>query len=353
MIGISRPFNFQLPASSKVPILMFAGGSGIAPFRGFWKARVHARCSGRNILFLGMKCRRTFLYEAEIRDLVKKGKLELHIAFSRDRKGLVYDRKAKDLVEKDMEPRYISSAILEARDDIFDIIAPTQSGGLGGYIYICGSASFYETVSRALLQVSTGHPAKKKETLMERAFAQGRVMLDVFMAPRALPSSQPTITVTDLARNTGHRGGRIWIGIHGNVYDVTDFLGIHPGGALIVNASAGLDASTIFDRVGHTTNGEVMSLLSNYLIGYLAPSPTFPSNELTNLCNMWRTYLNTCVECLTSVSLEITSIQDIKTWFNDDLLDMCTIRKLYQFQSRFMENILQKLYGELCILRQP
>jgi cytochrome b involved in lipid metabolism len=325
---------------------MFAGGSGIAPFRSFWQARIHAGCPGRNLLFLGVKDRSMLLYEHEIRDLVRQGKLEVHIAFSRDRRGLVYDRAARALCEKDMDPRYIDSAIQDCGDDISDIIASTEMGGLGGYIYVCGSCSFYETVSRALLNVSNHHTAEEhRGTLLEAAFAEGRVMLDVFTPPCPEPLLKTVIKRTTLARYTGHRAERTWIAVHGKVYDVTDFLPIHPGGSLIVTASAGLDVSTTFDRVGHTSNGEVMSLLSSYLIGSLDPLPKFTSPELINLFDMWHGYLDSCVESLTAVWLDITSMQDVKTWSADHRLDLCKVRKLYQFQSRFMEAIVEKLYG--------
>ena len=62
---------------------MIAGGSGIAPFRAFWQARWHQKM-GRNLLFLAVPCRNKFLYETEIRELVKEGILEAHVAFSRD-----------------------------------------------------------------------------------------------------------------------------------------------------------------------------------------------------------------------------------------------------------------------------
>lgn len=43
----------------------------------------------------------------------------------------------------------------------------------------------------------------------------------------------------------------MWIGVHGGVYDVTDFLPMHPGGTLIVAASAGLDATKTFHELAH------------------------------------------------------------------------------------------------------
>lgn len=283
------------------------------------------------------------MYEDEIRSMVERGKLEVHLAFSRDRNGILHDRATRTLVEKKMNPRYVDSAILDAGAEIADIIAPVESGGLGGYIYICGSASFYETVSRALLKLPRYYTGRG--ILLEKAFSQGRVMLDIFTPPRPVPSSLPMISITDLARNTGHRDGRMWIAVHGKVYDVTGFLPIHPGGPLIISTNAGQDCSTIFDRVGHTSNGEVMALLSNYLLGRLAPVPRFASPEINSLCEIWRRYVGSCVESLTTVSLEIPNLQDQDQWFKTGMFDMCMVRKLYQFQSRFMENIIDQLFG--------
>ena len=324
---------------------MFAGGSGIAPFRGFWETRKHEGC-GRNILFFGVQTRETFLYETEIRKQVREGHLEAHIAFSQDRRGLFYDRHARELVETKMEPRYVDSAILDQCSDIRDIITPKRIGGSGGYIYVCGSAAFYETVSQALHKVLSLHTTG--ESILSRAFAEGRVMLDVFTAPRSMSVKQPIITFSELARNTGHTAeGRIWIGLHGSVYDVTDYLQRHPGGRLIVAANAGQDASNTFDLMAHTNNGEVKSLLSKHFIGYLAPPPNVLPKELGDLQQGWMTYLRSSVETLTTFTLEIKSIQDESLWFRNGQLDMCMVRKFYQFQSRFLQKGVQLLYGTL------
>lgn len=145
LIGVSRPLNFQLPVSMTVPIAMFAGGSGIAPFRGFWQSRTRSGF-GRNILFLGAQSRDKLPYEDELRDYVRHGQLEVHTAFSRDKNGLVYDSVAKDLVSKQMEPRYIDTTIIEQGRTVCDLVISKSRGGLGGYLYICGSVSVYETI---------------------------------------------------------------------------------------------------------------------------------------------------------------------------------------------------------------
>jgi sulfite reductase alpha subunit-like flavoprotein len=145
LIGVSRPLNFQLPVSMTVPIAMFAGGSGIAPFRGFWQSRTQSGF-GRNILFIGAQSREKLPYEEELRDYVRHGLLEVHTAFSRDKNGLIYDAAAKDLVVRQMEPRYIDTTIIEQGQTVCDLVISKSRGGLGGYLYICGSVSVYETI---------------------------------------------------------------------------------------------------------------------------------------------------------------------------------------------------------------
>jgi len=348
MIGVSRPFNFQLPPAASTPLVMFAGGSGIAPFRSFWQARKASRSYGRNILFLGFQCRKRFLYESEIRQNVRDGLLEVHIAFSRDERGVVYDPISRELIEKTMKLRRIDSLIMEQSSDICKVIAPLEMGGLAGFIYICGSTSLYETVWQNLQKVCR---KQNGDTILSRAFAEGRVMLDVFTTPQPISTKLPVITLSQLAQRTGHKEGvRLWIGVHGYVYDVTDFSPIHPGGRLIIGTSAGLDASNTFDLVAHTNNGEVRGLLSKYLIGSLAPAPQHLTESLQDLHNIWIMYLRAAVESLTTVSLEVETLQNDKIWVKDGQLDMCVVRKFYQFQSRFIQQIIPGIFGPLFAL---
>lgn len=349
LIGVSRPIQFQLPPSSTVPVAMFAGGSGIAPFRGFWQSRAQTGI-GRNILFLGVQSREKLLHETELRGLVQQGSLELHTAFSRDRRGLIYDPSSRDLIQQDMEPRYIDTTIVEQGRLVSELVMSKSQGGLGGYLYICGSVSVYETVMSGIKQAIYKYQASTHEsadTLLATAFAERRFMLDIFMSPRSVSNSTPTIPMSKLAAHTGHRkGSRMWIGVHGGVYDVTDFLPMHPGGTLIVAASAGLDATKTFDDLAHTSNPEVSSLLSKYFIGHLAAKPDFRSTELSHVYDQWYQYLRTSVESLTTLYFEANNIlQDSKVWFSGGLLNIGGVRKFYQFQSRLMQNGFSTLFG--------
>ncbi|PSN69753.1 hypothetical protein BS50DRAFT_618748 [Corynespora cassiicola Philippines] len=349
LIGVSRPIQFQLPPSTTVPVAMFAGGSGIAPFRGFWQKRAQSGI-GRNILFLGVQSREKFVHEPELRGLVQQGTLELHTAFSRDRNGLVYDQMSRDLVEQEMDPRYIDATIVDQGRLVSELVMSKSQGGLGGYLYICGSVSVYETVMSGIKQAIYKYQASTQTTadsLLATAFAERRFMLDIFMTPRSISNSTPTIPMSQLAAHTGHRkGSRMWIGVKGGVYDVTDFLPMHPGGTLIVAASAGLDATKTFDELAHSSNPEVSSLLSKYFIGHLSQKPDFRSTELSYLYDMWYQYMRNAVESLTTLYFEANNIlEDSKIWFSGGLFNIGGVRKFYQFQSRLMQNGFSTLFG--------
>jgi cytochrome b involved in lipid metabolism len=225
-----------------------------------------------------------------------------------------------------------------------------SQGGLGGHLYICGSVSVYETVMSSIKQAIYNYQASPHamvDSLLATAFAERRFMLDIFMSPRSIPASTPTIPISKLAQHTGHRkNSRMWIGVHGGVYDVTDFLPMHPGGTLIAAASAGLDATKTFHELAHDTNPEVSSLLSKYFIDHLGMKPQCGNAETSQLYDMWNQYLRVSIENLTTLSFETTSIlEDSKIWFTGGQINIGGIIKFYQFQSRLMQNGFSTLFG--------
>ncbi|CAH3133803.1 unnamed protein product [Porites lobata] len=58
-----------------------------------------------------------------------------------------------------------------------------------------------------------------------------------------------------------------WIVIKDGVYDMTDFVEKHPGGKEIMLEHAGLDATTVFQDIGHSA--EALKILAKYYIGEL------------------------------------------------------------------------------------
>ncbi|KAF5228139.1 hypothetical protein FANTH_14586 [Fusarium anthophilum] len=52
--------------------------------------------------------------------------------------------------------------------------------------------------------------------------------------------------------------GDLWLTIHGNVYDVSDFMTEHPGGEDALLSQAELDATDAFEDVGHSRDARAL-----------------------------------------------------------------------------------------------
>ncbi|KAF5025351.1 hypothetical protein F66182_2562 [Fusarium sp. NRRL 66182] len=366
LLGVSRPVAFQLPIDSMAPCAFLAGGSGIAPFRSFWQHRLakSGLSGGRNLLYLGVQSRDKFCYEQELRKLVNIGFMEVHLALSRDPRGLAYDHVLKDLVEKETPPRYIDSLIIEQGATICDMVMSKKQGGLGGYLYVCGSVSVFDSVMSGIRKAIYTYRTATMETvdlIINKAFAERRFMLDVFMSPKALPCNLPTISLSNLALHTGHRpGSRMWIAVHGSVYDVTDFCPMHPGGTLIIKSNAGVDCTESFDNLAHTNNPEVSSLLTRYFIGHLSPKPDYRGDgDVSTLHDLWASYLRVSVETLVAHQFEMYEIMGASLdspsaynpngitniWLREDLPNIIAIRTFYGYQSRLLQGGFAALFG--------
>ncbi|KAH7358092.1 cytochrome b5-like Heme/Steroid binding domain-containing protein [Plectosphaerella cucumerina] len=364
LVGVSRPVAFQLPLDSMAPCAFFAGGSGIAPFRSFWQARLAASglSGGRNILYLGVQSREKLCFEDELRAYVNADFMDVHVAFSRDSRGLSCE--SRDLIEKHTPPRYIDSLIVEQGFQICDLVMSKKQGGLGGYLYVCGSVAVFDSVMngirKAIYQYRTA-TVDSVDLIINKAFAERRFMLDVFMTPKPLPCNLPTIPLSELALHTGHRpGSRMWISVHGSIYDVTDFAPIHPGGTLIIKSNAGVDCSRSFDNLAHTNNPEVASLLTKYFVGHLTPKPDYGGDDdISSLYDLWSAYLRSTVEVLVAHQFEMFEIMGASNdtsssadpagsnniWFREDLPNIIAVRTFYAYQSRLLQGGFAALFG--------
>ncbi|KAI0455943.1 hypothetical protein F5B21DRAFT_523159 [Xylaria acuta] len=331
IFGVSHPAAFQLPLGTMAPCAFFAGGSGIAPFQGFWQSRfIRGGISGgKNYLYLGVQSREKFCFEEGLREHVSAGFMEVHLAFSRDSRGLAYDPYLRDLVERPTPPRSTDIFIQEQGATVSELVMSKKNGGLGGYLY-------YTALSR--------------------------FMLDVFMTPNPLSCNLPTIPMSQLALHTGHRpGSRMWIGVHGSVYDVTDFPPMHPGGTMIIKSNAGVDCIKSFDNLAHTNNPEVSSLLTKYFVGDLTPEPDFRDNsdEMKALYDLWVAYLCTAVETLVAHQFEMYEIMSASLdslsshdpagsnniWLRESLPSTIAVRTFYGYQSRLLQGGFAALFG--------
>ena len=57
------------------------------------------------------------------------------------------------------------------------------------------------------------------------------------------------MSLSELQAHNGVAGQRLWAALHGSVYDLTDFVEEHPGGAESITAIAGKDGTASYDSV--------------------------------------------------------------------------------------------------------
>jgi cytochrome b involved in lipid metabolism len=93
------------------------------------------------------------------------------------------------------------------------------------------------------------------------------------------------VTASELARHNDTINGW-WVSIDGRVHDVTDFVERHPGGAVVLRAHAGLDATNAFHRAHAAEQAGVNRLLETTDIGFLSDP------ELTAARRVYRSWID-------------------------------------------------------------
>ena len=115
--------RFHPPEDTKIPIVMIAAGTGIAPFRGFIQERAaQSLCGreiGRTILYYGCRNNEDFLYATELNKWSKHGAVEIKSVFSR---------------QNNNGKKYVQDLLWEDRNEINQLYAN------GARFYTCGSA---------------------------------------------------------------------------------------------------------------------------------------------------------------------------------------------------------------------
>jgi sulfite reductase (NADPH) flavoprotein alpha-component len=281
-VQIVRPSRFFLPEDPAVPVVMFAGGTGIAPFRGFLQDRI-AKGAKQNWLFLGVHTPETLPYKEELTALAATGSVEIRVIFSRAQGKLRVVRNADGAALKFVpgEKGYVDKLILEPTDSavLWKLLRSPDEGGPGGYFYICGQTGFAHTVLESLQKLIAQHlgPEHSPEDLAVRQYirrlsAQNRLMQDIFttFASAGAPGVRKfqLYDVSEVSKHNTEEAG-YWVIIQGKVYDLTEFAHLHPGGAQIIYANSGTDCTRSYEKAEHHLNAEVHSLLDLYKIGQI------------------------------------------------------------------------------------
>ena len=214
-VRVVRPLRFAPVAASR-PVVMFAGGTGIAPFRGFIRDRAGDPAAGPTWLFAAARSPRELPYLEELGALAADGRLQLRTAFSREPVDGV-------------APRRIGAAIAEPADAA---VLRDLLGDGDGVFYVCGQGAFAVSVLDALGAVAAGNGGDAT-TAIRRLVGSGRLRTDLFttFAPRSAAgvAGSGTYDASDLVLHNDAEHGW-WMAINGIVYDMTEFRECTPAG---------------------------------------------------------------------------------------------------------------------------
>lgn len=276
-VRVFRPSRFQLPKEKKTPIVMFAGGSGISPFRGFLHGR--AADAGPAWLFIGTRTFADLPYAQELAAWIGQGRLELRVAFSQEAKRLTF---ADGTFATAPGRRGHVDMLLEDEADsrtLWQMLQSRQDGGSQACFYICGQARFAHTVIGALKKViARHHPGAQAggdagaivDDFFRKLVAGGQLMLDIFttFAPSGAASVNrfERYDASEIVRHNDAQHGT-WIVVQGNVYDMSEFMYLHPGGDRLITSTAGTDATRSYEKAEHHLDSGVHALLDLYKIG--------------------------------------------------------------------------------------
>lgn len=264
--------RFRLPADRDVPVVMFAAGSGVAPFHGFVAARLDRPGRRPDRLYLGLRRPEEFVQRDGLDRAAAAGTLELFAAFSRADATARFDADSGTHVVEP-GPRQRVDDLLRTDEHghaLWDLLRPVSEGGRAGHVYLCGSTRFAVGVLDGLTDVvrrATGSDAEARE-FVRRLIADGRLSQDIFTTYGGHAQQGTVHEVSDLAlRNSDQTGW--WMAVSGKVYDVGEFVHQHIGGPHIVRNHCGLDATAAYRQVLHHVHSEVDSQLGMFEIGRL------------------------------------------------------------------------------------
>jgi len=275
---IERPARFQPPLDPSRPIILFAAGTGVAPYRAFIQERTQASSPGSCWLFLSLRSPEEFLLGSEFKAAAEAGFLRLSIAFTREGGDLRLDprrgfvpipgprRRVQDLLAMDGVAR-----------ELFRLVQAREAGGEGASIYVCGRSGFASTVFDGLRFwfqrcIEEGAPADSGATatdLLRRLAGENRLVFELHTDAKPIVEEARWIATSEVAQRNNPKSG-YWLIIDQVVYNLTEFAELHPGGRTIVHAYAGIDAGHGYARA-HAQQPDVDAMREMYRIGRIRP----------------------------------------------------------------------------------
>lgn len=280
--------RFHMPEDPEVPIIMFALGSGMATFRSFLLQLIHnkkamgsARCR-QAWLIIGVRSVNHIPFLEDLKRAVcREGICHISVAVSREDVDLDKSQLPQRICFHPGTAKHIPDLFddVDIRSRFWSMISS------GGHVHVCGRPEL-DVLVRDIIATTANKFAKPlwgmtysdihenldgfTRSYADRMVAEERFHIDTYYSKKAqlIPKIFTYSTVAE------HRSiSSCWAIFRDNVYDISRYLHIHPGGPKILLDKLGRDISADFDIAHGVNNDRVVSMFSPYRIGYIEPFP--------------------------------------------------------------------------------
>ncbi|NSL87309.1 hypothetical protein ECE50_010740 [Chitinophaga sp. Mgbs1] len=308
---IVRPLRFKLPEHPDRPVIMFAGGTGISPFKAFWEHLSAGNRAHKGWLFLSIREQKDLPYREELEELVFEKGFRVDVAVTREpvRFNKTLSHLGKQFVFEPAQPARIGQLLADEsyQERLYEYLKSEHRGGKQANIYVCGKAGFAKSVMDALrriIKIQAEKEGADARELFYELFSADRYMQDIF-TDQEPAGQQPThYHISDVIKRNNDQYG-YWVIVNNKIFDLTEFKEIHPGGEKIVLDNAGRDGTHEFRRAEHHHNPEIMSLLSMYYVGEVIV-PQFESAEIAVKYHRWLSAVHLSTEMQNTLYTDYT-----------------------------------------------
>lgn len=263
--------SFHLPpVDDKNPLVFVALGSGAAPMLSFLEELLDRGlddCPTQIYFFWGLRYARNLVGMPLLKRALEElgpDRIKICISFSGENRKVATQGKGIHIVPGKKER--ITTTM--KRDEWAKMLASLVLQK--GYLYLCGHPML-ETCMRSVLETALsttlGYSPEQSSVTYEQMVADRRIRADCFYSGSVHDPSLPGFTYSDVARHNNIDD--LWWVYKDHVYNVTDYLKLHPGGTKIMFDKGGRDATEDFQVAHGPHNLRIESAMIPYRIGNL------------------------------------------------------------------------------------
>lgn len=282
-VRIEPNLDFHLPQDNSIPVVMIGLGTGGAPFRSFMSeliVRKQALQNGESArqawLILGARAQADIPFKQDIEDAYCKHRaIDFSIALSREDSDLDEESSMSELKFKTGSRKHVEDLFEDEAlsDKLWRIISSK------GHVYTCGRPQV-ERILRKIISsmvkkyvlssfylpfLESGQNLDQyAKEFPDRMAANRRLHIDTYYSGKAEVTEERYKPSEVASHNTILS---CWVTFRGAVYNISDYLQIHPGGPKILFDKGGRDMTTDFNIAHGESDFRAASMIEPYRIG--------------------------------------------------------------------------------------